>query len=459
MRPRIPTAAFVGNCEDYKLSSSVQEFPVLVSASASPKGLPLSLSLNVSWTLAGNVIYAACQWGMLVILAKLGSPEILGRFALALAVTAPVFMLTNLQLRAIQATDVVDRYDFRDYLALRLLSVALALVVILSTAAFSHYPPETAPVIFVTSLAKAFESVSDAIYGLVQKHERMDLIARSMILKGSASIVAFAGVVALTGSLVWAVAGMACAWCMVLLAYDLGLMSQFAPSYVLNPGRRVFGPRWSLSISLRLARLALPLGLTMMLISLNTNVPRYFIQHYAGQRSLGFFAALAYLMVAGNLVITALGQAAVARLAGYYAAANLRAFRALLLRLCGLAGILGMGGVLVALVAGKQILRLLYRSDYAGFSDVFIYLMIAAGIGYVASIVGYGMTAARLFSPQPLLFSIVLALSTLASFRWVPVYGLRGAAFALILAAGTQLIGSVAVLVPTIRAGLRQSCI
>ena len=36
-------------------------------------------------------------------------------------------------------------------------------------------------------------AISDAIYGLVQRHERMDLIARSMMLKGSVSLTASAG--------------------------------------------------------------------------------------------------------------------------------------------------------------------------------------------------------------------------------------------------------------------------
>jgi O-antigen/teichoic acid export membrane protein len=444
---------FRKNGQDYNLNAFAQESEALISTPSVAGGPKrLSLRLNVSWTLAGNVIYAACQWGMLVILAKLGSPEMVGRFALALAVTAPVFMLTNLQLRAVQATDVVDRYSFGDYLALRLLATAVALIVILGIAVLSGYTLETALVVFVIGLAKAFESVSDAIYGLAQKHERMDLISRSMIFKGSASIVAFGAAVALTGSLVWAAGGLACAWGVVLWTYDFKLARQFATAHVLNPGRHAFAPRWSSGTSLRLARLSLPLGLTMMLISLNTNAPRYFVEHYAGARALGFFAAIAYLMVAGSLVINALGQSAVPRLAGYYAVADVRAFRALLLRLCGIAGIIGTVGVLVALFAGKVVLRLLYRADYAGYSDVFGFLMVAAGIGYVSSIMGYGMTAARLFTAQPPLFSIVLGLSALACFRWVPVYGLRGAAFALVLAAGTQLLGSLVILMRALRA-------
>ena len=60
---------------------------------------------------------------------------------------------------------------------------------------------------------------------------------------------------------------------------------------------------------------ALPVGLVLMLISLSVNVPRYFISHHHGQRELGVYSAIANLMVAGTMVMTALGQAASPRLA------------------------------------------------------------------------------------------------------------------------------------------------
>src|SRR4051812_45337492 len=98
------------------------------SAPAAPRGL--SLKVNFIWTLAGNLIYAGCQWGMLVIIAKLGSAELVGQFALGLAITAPVLMFSNLQMRGIQATDAKREYSFGDYLGLRLLTTLLALLII-----------------------------------------------------------------------------------------------------------------------------------------------------------------------------------------------------------------------------------------------------------------------------------------------------------------------------------------
>ncbi|MCS7287466.1 MAG: hypothetical protein RMK30_10780, partial [Anaerolineae bacterium] len=64
---------------------------------------PLSLKANFAWTFAGNVVYALSQWGMMVSIAKFGSPEMVGRFALGLAITAPVILFTGLALRPVQA--------------------------------------------------------------------------------------------------------------------------------------------------------------------------------------------------------------------------------------------------------------------------------------------------------------------------------------------------------------------
>ena len=211
-----------------------------------------------------------------MVLAKLGSPEWVGQFALGLALTAPVIMLTNLQLRAIQATDARREYRFGHYLALRLATTALSLLVIAGIAC--GYRLETALVILAVGLAKAFESLSDVVYGLLQAHERMDRIAMSMMIKGPLSLVALGTMVYLTASIAWGALALAGVWGLLLIAYDI-------PNGIrlLDQGDN-FRPCWDLPALVRLAWLALPLGIVMMLISLNANIPRYFIEHYWGER-------------------------------------------------------------------------------------------------------------------------------------------------------------------------------
>src|SRR5687767_4178506 len=72
---------------------------------------PRSLPVNFAWAITGQAAYAASQWGILIVLAKLGTPAMVGQFALGFAIAAPVFMFANLQLRAVIATDASQ--DFR----------------------------------------------------------------------------------------------------------------------------------------------------------------------------------------------------------------------------------------------------------------------------------------------------------------------------------------------------------
>ena len=55
--------------------------------------------------LFGNGIYAVCQWSMLAVVAKIGTTDMVGRFALAQTITIPIYSFTNLQLRSVLATD------------------------------------------------------------------------------------------------------------------------------------------------------------------------------------------------------------------------------------------------------------------------------------------------------------------------------------------------------------------
>lgn len=390
----------------------------------------LSLKTNFLWTFAGNVIYASCQWGKLIVLSKLGSPEMVGQFALGLAISAPVLMLTNLQLRAVQATDAKEEYKFGDYLGLRLFSTLIALLIMAGIVSVSAYSWETAGILLMIGLAKTFEAVSDICYGLLQHHERMDRIARSMIIKGVLSVIAFALLLLLTNQLIWGVAGLAATYALVLVTYDLT-----SAALGINRDNDHLGwvvPRWDTAILYKLFRLSLPLGFVMMLLSLNTNIPRYFIAHYWGERELGIFAAMAYVLVAGKTVVAALGQSASPRLAAYFAQRNKKAFQTLLLKLVGIGAGLGGLGIAIAFLAGRTILTTLYKPEYAQ-HDVFLWLMIAAALGYIGSFLGYGITATRQFQRFTFPYLSVTVAALIASLILIPSRGLIGAAWTVLI--------------------------
>jgi len=152
------------------------------------------------------------------------------------------------------------------------------------------------------------------------------------------------------------------------------------------------------------------------------------------------------MQVAGTTVVSALGQASSPRLAQSYANGDLSDFRRLLGRMVALAAALGVAGVLAAVLLGRPLLNLLYGAEYAARNDVFVWLMVAAGVAYVASMLGYGLTAARELRLQMPLFVSVCVVSLACCALLVPAHGLSGAAIAAVAASATQAGLSVLVL-------------
>jgi O-antigen/teichoic acid export membrane protein len=406
----------------------------------------LSLRRNFAWMLGGNLFYALCQWAMIIVLAKLTNPLSVGQFSLGLAISTPVLMLANLQLRVVQATDVQRAYRFGDYLGLRTLTTSLAFAVIVVIAALISHEPKTMLVVIAVAIAKSTESISDCFYGLFQLHDHLDQTGTSLMIRGALSIVGMGAALYFTRDVLYGVIAMAVAWLTSLLLFDVRRGRRFVLSSAANTCRswldtwKPLRPRYNFARQWTLTRIAFPLGIVMTLGSLNLNVPRYFVQSAMGETELGVFSTMAYTMTAIGTVIDAMVRAAVPKLARYYVAGDIVAFRTLLFKMAGLAGGLGLVATIVVALIGSKLLLFLYGSAYAAYSGVLVWLTAASAISAVALLLTSGLDSAKRFRVQVPMFIAVVAANAIACAILVPRYGLTGAAIAPLVASIVHLI-------------------
>jgi O-antigen/teichoic acid export membrane protein len=408
----------------------------------------LSLQQNFAWTTVGNAAYSACQWALVCLLAKLGSPEIVGQYALGLAVTTPVLMLGQLNLRAVLATDVAEKHTVRDYCGLRLTVTVLSLMAIAAITYLAGYPLELSLVIIAVGIAQCVEGISDIYYGVLQLHERMERIAVSMIVRGLLSVAAIGIGLYFTRSVLYSIVALIVVRTLVLLLYDSrqALADLHVPSFYAQSGFEVHARN-----QLHIFRIALPLGVVLMLSALSSSTPRYFIEHHYGNRELGIFSAIASLPNVAKTFVNALGQSATPRLARLFAGQDMRRFTSLAAKLIGMGAALGIAGVLFSALFGKYVLAMVYKPEYAAYSSILVALMIAGTFDSMASLMGYSMTAARSFRSQIPLLLAVTGTTALVSLLLIPRRGLIGAAFAIGAGAIVQFSGSVLVLWRAVR--------
>ena len=394
---------------------------------------------HLFFAFSGNVIYALSQAAMLVVLAKFGTPTMVGQFGLGLALTSPIMLFSKLQLRSAIVTDVGCEYSFADYARLRLLATVFAIVVVACLLAAVAPASGTILVVLAVALVKAVEGASDLCSGILQKHEHWRGIAAAACIKGVIAPFALWAGLSWFRSAAAGLFGVAACYTAVLVLYE----SRWVRALVSGEPEPV-RPLGRASLK-RLLSLTLPLGIVATLLSLNVNLPRYVVSAHLGVEALGYYTALTHLMVTGNTLVQALGQAGLAGLARHGAGGR-EPFPRLLCYMLFAALMVGLVCLGAALVFGAEILSFFYREDYADYTSVFVWLSVGAVLTYLSSVLGYALTAARLFRVQVPLYSASAAVCLIGSLAWVPSYGLTGAAYATIAGWATAAAGGTAVL-------------
>jgi O-antigen/teichoic acid export membrane protein len=365
----------------------------------------------------------------------------------ALAIATPVVLFFGFELRGALVADAGRQFTFGTYQALRmilLIPATLALGAVLLAKALST-PHRATVLIFLGVFAlRLLWSLAEVGWGTFQRRERLDLLAWAAAWRGLAILLPFALLLpacsaliaqgrlapehradAAAVALLLAVAGVA----LILWRFDWP---------------RVRDPRlWDLSFTgaaLRaLAWQTLPLGVVALVINLCDTFPRWLFHALPdGAAQLGYFGSLAYITLAGNLVIIQAANAAAHRLAVYYQT-DLRRFLRLGAMLLILAGLVGAAVLVIAMLAGAWILRMLYTPDYAQFETEFQLIVLAHALALLTNVFGVATTQMRLFWVQVPVQLITLAATVAAAIWLIPGAPVRGAALTALIRSGVQL--------------------
>jgi len=333
-----------------------------------------SFAGDFSWTLAGNVFYSACMVAWMVLISKLGSLDSRGRYVFATVTTTPIIMFAALGLRSMLATDTRHEHKFSRYLALRLVCAASALIIIGCIA--WTLPWAAGVIVLVVGAAKALESVSDIIFGRLQQFERFDWIARSQFVKGIATLTCLAIGLAITRDALGAALGLVAGFMLTLLLWDAPLARRVARGEEHGIGARRVSAAKGAAESSADAKFqirqflwhAIPLALATTLVTVNLNMPIYFLRLYYGQAAeplIGVYGTLNQLPAVGSVLMNAIGIAASTRLAALYGEGKFSEFYRFVGKLTLFCAAVGAAGIVVALIAGKLVITILYKQEDA----------------------------------------------------------------------------------------------
>ncbi len=389
--------------------------------------------LNISWSLLGNISYTTGQWLVLVILAKMTTPDIVGQFAFGLAITAPIIMFGNMRLRLIQSSDDSDQYQFQDYFTLRLITTGIAMMCFVVISISGNFSNEIVKVILIIGIAKAIESFSDIILGYFQKNELLKYVGISLITKGIVSVLFVLLLTYIYENAAAAAAGLVIAWGLVFVIFDLKKTLHIGDS---SSTFKI----WSSNRTSELFIHAIPLGFAALLGSLSLNIPKYFIEHLKGEGLLGIYAAIGYLSVAVMLIAASIGTPTLKRISSSFSNKDIKEFNSLYLFLVIVALSVGLLTIVISITVGPELLNVLYGPAYSKYADLLTLFFIATIFNMIALYQWYIFTAIKAYREQVAIYLVSIIIIVIICSTLIPMLGLYGAVIAEIIGMVTHVI-------------------
>ncbi|MDQ0755763.1 lipopolysaccharide biosynthesis protein [Arthrobacter sp. B3I4] len=246
------------------------------------------------------------QAGLLIVFARFGSPETLGSYSLALAVTAPIFVFCEFGLRTVYLTHRGNQ-PFSAYLRVRLATLGLAML--LTAAIGAVFVPEMTGVLLLVSLLRAADSVGELYSAPLQRHGELPTILRAFSTNAVLTIGVGIGVLAALHNLYAVIAALI----VVSSATTLFLMKRPTDTLLAakEPATAGTKPPWEDHLSV--VRAGLPTGISWGLLSLLSSIPQYFLAAYYSQVEVGYFAIILYVVVVVEIFLNAVSQSWIPR--------------------------------------------------------------------------------------------------------------------------------------------------
>jgi len=170
--------------------------------------------------LVGNLGYGVAQWLVIIFIARLGTVEQQGEFALVLGIAAPLSMFIRMNLRTVLATDHNNEFTVNEYFSNRVFfSVAIFALIPIIFLANPDYR-NVAVLLLLVLAYKVFEGFSDLANGFYQKIGRLNLLSAGMFIRSIMMLAAFFVGLSVFNSVAVGALGTALLWGVFFVYFD-----------------------------------------------------------------------------------------------------------------------------------------------------------------------------------------------------------------------------------------------
>lgn len=378
---------------------------------------------TLSWLITSNIIKSLSQWILLVILIKFFTTEDVGYFTLGMAITAPIFMLSEMQMKSVLVVEPENGIDYyKTYLAIRFVSTALALIGLILYCIFFR---EVNWILLAVVIYKSVESLIDIQYGYYQKKDDMIWMSKIDICKTTFTISACFIVTVIFHDIGSSLISIIIVSALFYLANSMYIKHRLTSELTPISFRTAVG----------IIKKSLPLGISVLFVSYITNYPRIAIEGYCGPEMLAYFGAYSYLAIGVFQISAPIQTYLRQRLSSYFQNCDLKNFsKSIHLAIIAFISI-GIGLIFLFFMMGDIIIKKIYNESYLPYKNVIFVLFTSQLLMAISGIYSTAVLSFNIYTKQAFISGGIFLVVLLISDSLIKNNGIFGGAYVSVIAA------------------------
>lgn len=381
----------------------------------------------------GNFIYLGAQWFISVVLVRVGGFEIAGYFSLAMTVAGMFGMIAHYGMRSFQVSDIRNKFSNSSYLVLRIITSFAAFILCVLYCFLKQYDTISVISIVFYMLYKCVEAYSDGLSSIWQKNNNMLDVGLSLGIRGIANTVFFFFAYSFSKSITVSLFAMALASFATLILFDFPKSKKY-----INQAKELKNAnRKQVALLLKFGFLTM---VFVLLTSVLNGIPKLIIEAKLSTSLLGVFSSLSAPTIVISTFAIGILLPTAPKIADYYYTNQKKALLKLLFLCNTVIVAIGFVAEMLSLFIGKQAFAFVFGSEILPYFNLFYLLIIVSVFTALVNCFATFLIAVRKLKQLVAFSGMACTVVLIASLIFIPLYSVKGAAYALLIALGIQFI-------------------
>lgn len=385
---------------------------------------------NFIWNTLGTGFNAFNSLFFMIIVTRVNGIDQAGIFTIAFSTACILYAIGLYAGRIYQVTELNKKINDKDFIVSRIITNIIMIIVLIIFCFLKRYNTEKFIIFLLLTIYKALEAFSDAIYGVLQKNDKLDIVGKSLFAKSLMSIIIFLLVDLIVKNMIVSIMSMIILCVLVIVFYDfkkaykyIDLKSKVNMTNVYNILKKGF---FTFAISF--------LGMYVL------NAPKYSIDTYLADNYQTIFGIIVMPATVVGLMAQFLIHPYLNKFVELYEKRNLKMLKKLLLKLMLVILVLGVISTVLAYLIGTQILGIIYGLDLSSYKIGLAVIIVSAILYAIGTIYSSVLTTVRETFSQFVIYIIVSIFAAILSNVFTKTWQINGAIIAYLLIMALQSI-------------------